>query len=120
MANEGKLVLSQRLAHIAAATLHKPGALVNATVSGIRPYGVFMEVDGGHPGLLHISQISSERLTNLEAVFTLGEKMQVAVMDHDRAQGRVALNTRWLEVNPGDMIHNRASVMATAEETLAR
>ncbi len=67
---EGKLVVSQRLALAASAPALVRGSLVTGTVTGLRPYGVFLEVEGGYSGLLHISQISSDRVDDVAQVCT--------------------------------------------------
>ena len=65
---EGKLVVSQRLALAASAPALPRGSLVAGTVTGLRPYGAFLEVEGGYSGLLHISQISSDRVDDVSQV----------------------------------------------------
>ena len=90
---------------------------MGATVTGLRPYGVFLEVEGGISGLLHISQISSERIDSLERFFSVGQKLKVMVIDHDRSTGRVALATKPLEQVPGEMLKDSAGVFERAVET---
>jgi ribosomal protein S1 len=98
----------------------KRGDVMNATVTGLRPYGAFVELEGGLAGLLHISQISSDRIDNVDSIFTVGQPIVVMVIDHDKANGRVALSTRTLEANPGDMIRNMPNVFANAVENAKR
>lgn len=86
-------------------------------MTGLRPYGVFLELEGGAAGLLHISQISAERVDNLENVFSVGQKAKVMIIDHDKVNGRVALSTRALEATPGDVLRNIELVFEKAEET---
>lgn len=76
---EGKVVLSQRraLMETNAADI-KRGSVVSGTVTGLRNYGVFLELQGGMAGLLHISQISVDRIENLENLFTIGQKCKVS------------------------------------------
>jgi predicted RNA-binding protein with RPS1 domain len=71
-------------------------------------------------GLLHISQISYDRVDNLETLFTIGQKCKVMILDHDKANGRVALSTKTLEPAPGDMLKNMENVFSQAEATAAR
>ena len=47
------------------------------TITGLRNYGAFLELDGGMAGLLHISQISYDRVDNLETLFTIGQRCKV-------------------------------------------
>lgn len=71
---EGKLVVSQRLALAASAPALAKNSLVTGTVTGLRPYGAFVEVEGGYSGLLHISQISSDRVDDVSQVRCGGTK----------------------------------------------
>ena len=118
---EGKLVVSERRAVVGSqASELKRGAVVSGTVTGIRPYGAFLELEGGAAGLLHISQISYDRIDNLEELLSVGQRCKVMILDHDKLNGRVALSTKTLEPTPGDMLRNMEAVFAQAEETASR
>jgi small subunit ribosomal protein S1 len=119
-------VVSQRLA-VANPVSQKRGTLVSGVVTGIRDYGVFVDLVAGAtntnsntPALLHVSQVSAERATDLQALFTVGETLQVVVMDHDVATGRIALSTKCLELSPGDMLRDKAGVQANASANLEK
>lgn len=115
---EGKVVISQRRAMMDAQDVDlKKGEVVQGTITGLRNYGAFLELDGGVAGLLHISQISYDRVENLENIFSIGQRAKVMIIDHDKSNGRVALSTKTLEVNPGDMLRDMNAVFAKAEET---
>lgn len=76
--DEGKLVVSQKRATAGANPSDlKRGEVIAGTITGLRPYGAFLELEGGCAGLLHISQISYDRIDNLEALFTIGQKCKV-------------------------------------------
>lgn len=116
IAEEGKLVLSQRRALAETQVELEKGAVIKGTITGLRNYGAFLELEGGTAGLLHISQISYDRIENLEQMFTIGQQCKVMVIEHDKQNGRVALSTKNLEVNPGDMKRNMQAVFDNAEE----
>mmetsp|Transcript_23343 Transcript_23343/g.52374 ORF Transcript_23343/g.52374 Transcript_23343/m.52374 type:complete len:411 (+) Transcript_23343:90-1322(+) len=118
--DEGKVVVSQRRALADNAPALVRGSVINGSVTGLRNYGAFMELDGGSAGLLHISQISYDRIENLESLFTIGQRVKVMVLDHDKSNGRVALSTKTLEPAPGDMLRDMESVFAQADETAKR
>jgi small subunit ribosomal protein S1 len=101
---DGKIVVSRRRALTQTQPQLERGSVIEGTVTGLRQYGAFLELTGGQAGLLHISQISFERIENLENIFTVGEKCKVMIIDHDRANNRVALSTKALEITPGDML----------------
>lgn len=115
-----KLVVSNRKAVVEAqmADLSR-GDLVTGVVKALKPYGAFVEV-GGMSGLLHISQISYDRIDDLEQVLQPGMPVKCIIIDHDKVNGRIALATRMLEVQAGDMIRDPKSVFDNAEENAAR
>jgi small subunit ribosomal protein S1 len=116
--DEGKLVVSQRRALAESnSNIFKKGDVISGTITGLRNYGAFLELEGGTAGLLHISQISYDRVDNLEKLFQIGQKCKVMILEHDKANGRVALSTKTLEVNPGDMLKDMTKVFANAEDT---
>jgi len=95
------------------------GDIINGMVKALKPYGAFVEV-GGMSGLLHISQISYDRIDDLEKVFQPGQQVKCMIIDHDKVNGRIALSTKTLEPEPGDMLKDSAMVFEKAEETAAR
>jgi len=95
------------------------GALLQGTVTAVKPYGVFVDL-GGISGLLHISQISADRVTNCGDILPLGSQIKVMVITVNKAKGQVGLSTKVLEPEPGDMIRNPAKVFAEAEASAAK
>ena len=115
-----KLVLSQRLATQASAfTQLQIGQLVEGKVSSIKPFGVFVDLEGVS-GLLHIKQVSQKYIENLSQVFASGQILKAVVIDLDEGRGRISLSTRVLENYPGEMVDKMADVMDTAEERSER
>jgi small subunit ribosomal protein S1 len=92
------------------------GDIVQGMVKALKPYGAFVEV-GGMSGLLHISQISYDRIVDLEQVLQPGMQVKCMIIDHDKVNGRIALSTKTLEPEPGDMLKDPALVFEKAEET---
>jgi len=113
----GKLVVSNRKALVEQqmADLSR-GDIVQGMVKALKPYGAFVEV-GGMSGLLHISQISYDRIEDLEKVLQPGMQVKCMIIDHDKVNGRIALSTKTLEPEPGDMLKDPATVFEKAEET---
>merc|ERR1719247_2855307 len=95
------------------------GAVLKGLVTAVKPYGAFVDV-GGMSGLLHIAQISGEHISNVEAVLPMGSAIKCMVISQDKAKGRVALSTKTLEAEPGDMIKAQEKVFEHAEETAAK
>ncbi|PNH11552.1 30S ribosomal protein S1, chloroplastic [Tetrabaena socialis] len=97
------------------------GDLVAGVVQSVEPaFGAYIELAGGVPALLHISQVSHERVELMESIFKTGDPVKALVR---RAQGRsrgcMQLTTKALELTPGDMIRDPQLVYDTAEETAA-
>jgi small subunit ribosomal protein S1 len=94
------------------------GDAIAGIVRGIKPYGVFVDIDGVS-GLLHISEISQEHIDTPHSVFSVNDEIVVMVIDIDAQKGRISLSTKKLEPEPGDIIRNRQLVYDKAEEMAA-
>merc|ERR1719253_401254 len=95
------------------------GSVLKGVVTAVKPYGAFVDV-GGISGLLHISQISCDHISNVDSVIPVGTEIKCMVISQDKGKGRVALSTKTLEPEPGDMIKNQPKVYELAEETAAK
>mmetsp|Transcript_5955 Transcript_5955/g.8921 ORF Transcript_5955/g.8921 Transcript_5955/m.8921 type:complete len:406 (-) Transcript_5955:216-1433(-) len=114
---DNKLVVSNRRAVVEAQMEDlSRGDVIDGIVKALKPYGAFVEV-GGMSGLLHISQISMDRINDLERVLQPGQKIKCMIIDHDKVNGRIALSTKTLEPEPGDMIKDPERVYEMADET---
>ncbi|MFO5495103.1 MAG: S1 RNA-binding domain-containing protein [Cuspidothrix sp.] len=110
-----KLVLSQRLATRSSSfSLLELGQLVEGKITGIKPFGVFVDLNGVS-ALLHIKQVSQKFIDSLDKVFQIGQPIKAVIIDLDEGKGRVAISTRALENFPGEVVENFAEVMASAE-----
>ncbi|MDD5550319.1 MAG: 30S ribosomal protein S1 [Candidatus Omnitrophica bacterium] len=82
---------------------HAKGKIVN-----ILPYGVFVELDKGIEGLIHVSEISwQKRNINPQEMFTIGENIEVQVINIDRESRRMSLSIKQLEANPWTDAENK-------------
>ena len=109
-----RLVLSNRRAKVEKQVTFKVGDVVVGTIASLKPYGAFVDI-GGVNGLLHISQLSHERIANINSVISVGQQVKVMVLSQDTQRGRVSLSTKKLEPTPGDMINNPDLVYEQAE-----
>lgn len=115
-----KLVLSNRLATRAVAfSQFEIGQLVEGKVSGLKPFGVFVDLNGAS-GLLHINQISQKYIESLDKYFQPGQIVKVMIADMDEGKGRISLSTKVLENYPGEMLEQMATVMAEADDRQER
>lgn len=111
-----KLVLSQRDAMRAVAMNSiKEGALMPGKIVNIKPYGVFVDLEGA-TGLLHIKEISGARVESLTKIFEVGQEIKVVIKQIDEFQNRMSLSIKALESYPGENIEKLDQVMANAEE----
>jgi len=92
------------------------GDVIEGVVKALKPYGAFVEV-GGMSGLLHISQISYDRIDDLEKVISPGMVIKCMIIDHDKVNGRIALSTKTLEYEPGVMLTDPQKVFERADDT---
>ena len=69
------------------------GKVYTGKVKKIMEYGAFVNILPGKDGLVHISQISDERVNNVRDVMAEGDDVQVKVLDID-GQGRVKLTMK--------------------------
>lgn len=99
--NANKLIFSEKmtqglLSETAAETV-KIGDVLEGVVTGIVPFGVFINA-GGVEGLVHISEISWDRVVNINTVFQVGQKINVKVIQIDG--NRVSFSVKRLQPDP--------------------
>ena len=75
------------------------GAIYQGKVKSIMPFGAFVEIMPGKDGLLHISEISWERLETMDGVLKEGDKIEVKLLDVDK-QGKMKLSRKVLLPRP--------------------
>ncbi len=77
------------------------GARVGGKVVGITDYGAFVELDSGVEGLVHISEMSwSKRLKHPSKVVSVGEEVEVVVLDLRPEQRRISLGLKQTTADP--------------------
>eukprot|EP00183_Erythrolobus_madagascarensis_P006245 CAMPEP_0185843888 /NCGR_PEP_ID=MMETSP1354-20130828/256_1 /TAXON_ID=708628 /ORGANISM="Erythrolobus madagascarensis, Strain CCMP3276" /LENGTH=388 /DNA_ID=CAMNT_0028543469 /DNA_START=45 /DNA_END=1211 /DNA_ORIENTATION=- len=117
---KGRVVMSHRRAAVQSQMSDvEAGQVVTGVARGIKPYGIFVDVNG-LIGLLHISQISHDRVEDPGQVLKSGEEVKCMVISVDKEKGRISLSTKTLEPEPGDMLKDARKVFDSAEEMAAR
>jgi predicted RNA-binding protein with RPS1 domain len=77
----------------------EPGTIMDGTVSGLAPFGAFVDIGVGRDGLVHISELSEQRVGKVEDAVKPGDKVQVRVLEVDPQSKRISLTMR-LEDRP--------------------
>ncbi|SFA54924.1 general stress protein 13 [Parageobacillus thermantarcticus] len=79
------------------------GSIVKGKVTGIQPYGVFVELDGETQGLVHISEISHGFVKNIKDYVNVGDEITVKVLSIDPQTKRASLSMKAVEERQGKM-----------------
>ena len=72
------------------------GAIVIGKVTGLTDFGAFVELEGGKTGLIHISEVSSDYITDIKEHLKVGQKVQTKVISVSE-DGKISLSIRKLE-----------------------
>ncbi len=78
------------------------GQIIEGTVSGLAPFGAFVDIGVGRDGLVHISALSESRVARVEDVVQVGDKVQVRVLEVDAQSKRISLTMRLTEPEPSE------------------
>jgi small subunit ribosomal protein S1 len=90
-------------------------------VKNLTPYGVFIELEEGIGGMVHISDLSWTKRFAHPAEFTkVGEKMDVLVLDVDMESRKLSLGHKQLEENPWDTFDNLFPIGSVHDATVIR
>ena len=77
------------------------GSKVKGKVVNILPYGVFVELEKGIEGLIHVSEISwTKRINNPSEMFAIGDMLETQIISVDKDARRISLSLKQLEQNP--------------------
>jgi predicted RNA-binding protein with RPS1 domain len=95
------------------------GAAVEGIVRKIMDFGAFVDI-GGIDGLLHISQLSWDRVKHPSEVLQEGQKVQVRVDKIDPQSGKIGLSYRSLQEHPWTDIETRFPVGSLIKGTVTR
>ena len=83
------------------------GTKTTATVRNFTNFGIFVELEEGVDGLIHISDLSWSKKIKHPAEFTkIGESIEVVVLDVDKENRRLSLGHKQLEENPWDVFES--------------
>jgi small subunit ribosomal protein S1 len=84
---------------------------IKGKVSSVTEYGIFVELEPGVEGLVHVSEISwSKRSANPKRIFHRGDEVDVQVLGVDTEEKRISLGMKQLQENPWDTVAQRYPV----------
>ena len=95
------------------------GDTVKGTVSGLTTYGAFVDI-GGADGLIHISELSWDRVSKVSDVLQVGDEVAVKVIKLDADQSRISLSLRQLQQDPWEQVVASLPVGSNVEGTVTK
>jgi small subunit ribosomal protein S1 len=73
---------------------YKPGSIVTGTVTKLTNFGVFVQLEQGLEGLLHISELSDQKVETPESLVKVGDQIEVKVLRVDTADRKIGLSRK--------------------------
>jgi len=92
---------------------YKLGDLVTGKISKIASFGAFVELEGDIDGLVHISQISEDRVEKVKDYLKVGDEIQARVIKVDKTERRIGLSVKAANYSDED-IKKEAAAFDTA------
>ncbi|MFQ5464566.1 MAG: 30S ribosomal protein S1 [Thermodesulfobacteriota bacterium] len=83
------------------------GTRIKGVVKNITDFGIFVGIEEGIDGLVHISDLSWRKVKHPSEIFTKGQEVEAVVLNIDSAQKRFSLSTRLVEKNPWEGVQDR-------------
>ncbi len=96
-----------------------PGQLREGVVRSLKDFGAFVDL-GGVDGLVHISQLSWDRVKHPSEVLEVGQKIKVRVDKFDKETGKISLSYREVGANPWQNVASKYPVGNRAKGTVSR
>jgi len=107
-----------------------PGSVVNGKVTNITEFGVFVEIEEGMEGLVHISELSSKRVKSSAELFSVGDVVSAVVKNVDPKSRKIRLSIKDLETGASSTkgsegkqanqyINNRENIGSSLSQALA-
>ena len=100
-------------------TKYPIGSQHKAVVRNITNFGVFAELEDGVEGLVHISDLSWNKIKHPSEMVAAGDTIDVQILDFDEANRKLSLGHKQLLPNPWDEVEAKYPVGSTVEGTIA-
>jgi small subunit ribosomal protein S1 len=95
----------------------KIGDIVPGRVTGIRDFGVFVDI-GGADGLIHVSELAWHRIPHPSDILSIGDQINVYVLELDREQQRIALSLARTVPDPWRSVEDTYEIGQIVEGTV--
>lgn len=103
------------------AAKYQVGTRHSGDVKNLTPYGVFVELENGIGGMVHISDLSWTKRYSHPSEFTkVGDKIDVSILEVDEETRKLSLGHKQLEENPWDTFENVFPVGSYHEATIVK
>lgn len=96
------------------------GTKHQGTVRNMTHFGVFIELEEGVDGLLHVSDLSWTQKVNPTEVFKVGDQIETMILELDKDNRKVALGVKQLEENPWDTYEAMFQIDSTHKGTVTK
>ena len=97
----------------------QPGAIVEGQISNIVDFGAFVDLNG-IDGLIHISEISWSHVNHPSEALSIGDTVQVKVLEIDRERQRISLGLKQTQDDPWQRVVNTYNVGDDLEGTVTK
>ena len=95
----------------------KIGQLVKGTVSKVASFGAFIQLEGELDGLVHISQISEDRVAKVKDVLKPGQEVEARVIRLNKAERRIGLSIKAASYSDADFERERTALEDSSKST---
>jgi len=95
------------------------GQIIKGQVKRITNFGAFVDI-GGVDGLIHISELSWNRIKHPSEVVNEGDEVEVAILDLDKGKGKVSLGLKQTIPHPWENINEKYNIGDVVEGTVAK
>ena len=95
------------------------GSVVVGTVGSLTDFGAFVDI-GGVDGLVHVTEIAHHRVNKPSDVLTLGQEVEVKILDLDQEKNRISLSIKQLQKDPWDDVGDQFPARSAFSGTVVR
>jgi small subunit ribosomal protein S1 len=104
---------------------YKVGSEINGTITNVTDFGIFVEIEEGIEGLVHVSEISKEKIKTPVGRYNIGDMLTARVMTINSDERRIGLSVKRLEMEGeqgllSDYVNNLGSQKTTSFGELLR